>query len=115
MPRMLVAPSAPASRSARTSCGCSGWPAWRACSPAYTMSFCQTPRPDGSVAGRCSGIASRTPSRLQTRHALERHERALEEVAEAGQRRGDPTALADRDDHERDLGVAGEEGRPPAG
>jgi hypothetical protein len=49
------------------SCRYSGWPPWRACSPAYTMSFCQIPSPAGSASGSWSGSASRWPSRLHTR------------------------------------------------
>ena len=39
----------------------------RACSPAKTISFCQTPSPLGPVSGRCRGWHDLRPSRLQTR------------------------------------------------
>ena len=55
------------------------------------------------------GSASFAPSRLQTRMRSSVMSGRLEQASEAGQHRGDATALADRDDHERNAGVAAEE------
>ena len=73
------------------------------------MSFCHTPRPDGSVRGSSLGSASFVPSRLQTRMRSSVMSGRREQVSEAGQHRGDATAFADGDDHERNAGVAAEE------
>ena len=45
---------------------------------------------------------------------LQRDERPFEHRVEFGQHRADPVAVTDRDDHQRDLGVAAEERRAPA-
>jgi hypothetical protein len=60
------------------------------------------------VSGSWPGPARRCPSRLQTR-MRSRVSSARERLAELGQDRGDALAVADGDDHERDVGVATEE------
>src|SRR3954467_7278275 len=50
---------------------------------------------------------------LADAHALERHERSLQQPIELRERRGDRVTRPDRDDHERNRGVAAEEPRAP--
>ena len=115
MPRNAVAPLAVReSNSRRMIARWIGTPSCSAASEVYTISFCHSARPCLSVAGRATGRASVSPSRLHSCARSMVNSGSRRRVSSSGNAVGDLTAGADRDDHHRNARVAADESGSPA-